>query len=250
MKPINEKPMSNRIIRWLGVVALLSSFFIWESCKDDTTFEPLDPIGRTYVHFFNAYPGLEAVDVRFETGDQKRTVGEGIYFNNSWPNNGYASLLTPTDTVNGTGGVRISILDHLTRQEIVPPTFMKVTEDDRSTFVLVDSFDKPIFVKTLDVFDEQSDTTALVRLMNINRFVLAASLVTKTNDITIRNLNFLNYSNALPMPAGTYSFYFVNDVSGQILDSIPNLEIKRRGIYSFFLTQKDGQPVGGYRWLE
>ena len=242
--------MSNRLIRLFGVVTLLGGLFLWEACKDDTAFEPLEPVGRTYVHFLNAFSGLEAVDVQFETFDRSKTVGEAIYFNNSWPRNGYASLLTPTDTINGVGGVEISIRDHLTRQEIVPSTFMRVTEDDRSTFVLVDSFDKAIFVKTLDVFDEQSDTSAVVRLMNINRYVLAASLVTKTNDITIRNLNFLNYSNALPMSPGTYSFYFVNDVTGQILDSVPNLEVKRKGIYSFFLTHKNGAPVGGYRWLE
>lgn len=219
------------------------------SCNEETQFDPVNR-DRTYLHFLNAFPGQEAVDITFETFDEVQEVASELRFLESWPNNGYASLLTSTDTINGKGGVVIRVMDHNTGEELVPPIFKNLTGGNQFTFVLMDSLGKPIVVRAIDRVDAE-DPAAFVRLMNVNRFVQSASLQTKSGDEVIRSLNWLNYSSYQSVIPQTYTFYIMNDQTGVPLDSIPNVRLKFNKSYSFFLTHDAaGNPVAGLRELD
>ena len=218
-------------------------------CNEETQFNPVNR-ERTFLHFLNAFPGKEAVDITFETFDEEQEVATELRFLESWPNNGYASLLTSTDTVNGKGGVVIHVLDHQTGEELVPPIFKNLTGGNQFTFILMDSLGKPIVVRAIDRVDAE-EPAAFVRLMNVNRFISSASLQTKGGDEVIRSLNYLNYSSYQSVIPQTYTFYIMNDQTGVPLDSIPNVRLKFNKSYSFFLTHDSGgNPVGGVRELD
>ncbi len=223
--------------------------FVGTGCNEETQFNPVNR-ERTFLHFLNAFPGKEAVDITFETFDEVQEVANELRFLESWPNNGYASLLTSTDTVNGKGGVVIHVLDHQTGEELVPPIFKNLTGGNQFTFILMDSLGKPIVVRAIDRVDAE-EPAAFVRLMNVNRFISSASLQTKGGDEVIRSLNYLNYSSYQSVIPQTYTFYIMNDQTGVPLDSIPNVRLKFNKSYSFFLTHDaGGNPVGGVRELD
>ncbi|RMG29240.1 MAG: hypothetical protein D6730_04220 [Bacteroidetes bacterium] len=216
-------------------------------------FEPLPPRARTYLHFLNAHAGFEAIDVRVTSYQQEQALSQNLTFLDSWPKGGYASLLTvpDEDTLrNIQGGVSINILNSATQATIIPATPLKMSKDIRATLCLVDSFGKPILVKTIDVVPDPTDTVAQVRFMNVNSYNLSVSLTASDSEVQIQNLNFLNYSSFYRMPEGVYTFYFVDDFSGQVIDSIPQLNISRHQIYNFFLASSNGKAVGGVEKLE
>ena len=222
--------------------------FGW-GCTEESQFDPVER-NRTYLHFLNAFPGREAVDITFETFDQTQDIASDLRFLESWPNNGYASLLTSTDTVNGKGGVLIYVKDHETGDDLVPPIFKNLTGDRQFTFILMDSVGKPIVVRAEDGVNIE-EPAAYVRLMNVNRFVQSASLQTKQGEEIIRSLNWLNYSSYQSVIPQTYTFYIVNDQTGLPLDSVTNVALRFNKSYSFFLTHDAaGNPVGGLRVLD
>lgn len=219
-----------------------------QSCQEDDIFLPVEK-ERTYLHFLNAYAGVRSVDVTFETNGENKNVASDVRFSNSWPNSGYASLLTTPDTLAGQGGVFIRVWDHDTEEEIVPGIYKNLGAEGIFTFVLVDSFSKPVVVKALDNLEEDITAGTQLRLMNLNRFVQSVSLVDEVGQEYIRGLNFLNYSTFRNVATGKQSFYFINDLSGAVLDSL-NLDIRNGKIYSFYLTHNNGNPVGGVKILE
>jgi hypothetical protein len=237
--------MWSRIFFALSVVTLL----VLSACTDEEIFEPVEK-DRTYLHFLNAYPGIQSVDITFESSGEIQSVARRVKFLNSWPNSGYASLLTALDTINGQGGVDIHVANHATREELVPAINNNLRGDERYTFILVDSFSKPIVVRAIDNVEAEIPA-AYVRMMNVNRFVQSASLETKDGQGIIRSLNFLNYSGYQQLQPGTYTFYFVDDRSGRRLDSIPNVNLRFNKTYSFYLTHDpEGGPVGGLKVME
>ena len=234
----------------VALLTCLVSILALSACEEEAPFEEIDR-SRTYLHFLNAFPGSESVDITFETFDNNRTVAKDVPFSDSWPNNGYANLLTSPDTLNGQGGVLIRVLDHNTQEELVPPLYKNLGAEGQFTFVLVDSFSKPVLVKAIDNLDEEFNPgNAYARFMNINRHVQSSSLVNQLGEEVLRGLNYLNYSTFQQIDPGTYTFYFVDDISGAKLDSVSNVQIRLGKIYSFYLTHQQARPVGGLKIME
>jgi len=219
-------------------------------CNEETSFEPITK-QRAYLHFLHAYSGVGAVNVSFETFGEEQNVAERVKFLDSWPNNGYASILTSPDTSNGLqGAVNIRIYDVGEKKELVPAIYNNLRGDERYTFILVDSFSKPIVVRAIDNVDAETPA-AYVRLMNVNRYATSVSLETTQGEVVIRNLNYLNYSGYQNMEPGRYSFYFVDDKTGNRLDSVKNVNLRFNQTYSFYLTHDTtGSPLGGLKIME
>ncbi len=237
--------MKSRVFFALAMLTLL----VISACEEEDIFEPVQK-DRTYLHFLNAYPGINSVKVSFESSTGEQNVANSVRFLRSWPNSGYASLLTALDTLNGQGQVNMKIYDVATREEIVPSIYNNLRGSERYTFILVDSFSKPIVVRAIDNVEAETPA-AYVRMMNVNRFIQSASLETKDGQGIVRSLNFLNYSGYQNMDPGSYTFYFVDDRTGQRLDSIPKVNLKFNQTYSFYLTHdQEGAPVGGLKIME
>ncbi|GAB4427422.1 MAG: hypothetical protein OHK0039_45720 [Bacteroidia bacterium] len=217
-----------------------------------------DPIGpsqervRTYLRVLNAYSKLPGgVDVRFRSYGESRIVADGVRFREGWPTTGYASLLTflEADTSELRSRGTIEVLDHSTKEVIYIQEFF-FTPETQTTLAVVDSFGKPLVVKTIDLPKAFTPGTVNVRFMNLSSALRSVSLRSADDSIDIDRLNFLNYSSFELHLADVYTFYFINDLTGYKIDSITSLNLSARKSYSFYLTQTNGFPVPGYEILE
>lgn len=220
---------------------------------EEPSFEEPEPRERTYLHFINAFDGYSGVDLQVETLNKTQFLFQNLGFMEVWPRGGYASLLTVPKADSSQilkGDFIISVFNHTSPATPISTKKLTLNPDIRTTLALVDSFGKPILVKTIDSEPKFSGDDAQVRFMNVNDANLSVSLTTTDTDFQIANLNFLNYSSFHSLKKGVYSFYFVNDFSGTILDSISNMSIERGLIYNFFMANRDGKPVAGVEKLE
>jgi len=233
------------------VLSLLA--ICWMACNPSDL--PDTPIKeRTYLHVLNAYSGLPSgVDMRFTYFEKKQMAIDKLTFKESWPPSGYASLLTEVSGDSSEAEpvlVTVDVLDNPSKEALFAPFPLELGAGAKSTVCLIDSFGKPLLVKTIDSPKEYESQTANIRFMNLNSAMKSVSLHVKADTFRIEKLNFLNYSSYELIPSGTYTFYFVNDFTSNRIDSVSNLSIKSRQAYSFYLTQQGGIPVGAYEILE
>ncbi|RMG70758.1 MAG: hypothetical protein D6722_08190 [Bacteroidetes bacterium] len=231
---------------YLGVSLLLIGFIL--ACNPDPV-TPVPEKKRTYLHILNAYAGLDrGVDIRFRAYDESRIIADGIRFQESWPSSGYASLLAPviladsaTERVQGT----LELLDNATK-EILHREPLDLRPEAMATYCVVDSFGKPLLVKADDQPLPYTPNAANVRFMNLSHLLRSVSLVSQPDSVRINGLNFLLYSPFELTGARTYTFYVLNQTTGTPIDSIPNVTLKPRTAYNFYLTQENGFPKAGY----
>lgn len=235
-------------------LVLFIPFLLFWACEPPG-FDPIPPRERTYLHVLNANPQLPGVDLEFRTFDESSLIAQNLGFTRSWPTTGYASLLTGADpeNINTSDSNRIVFMDVYlpnTSDSVVPTRSLNLSVDGRSTICLIDSFGKPLLVKTVDNYARPVGNISNVRFLNLNFNALSVTLETKESGLEIERLNFLNYSSFSQIDAGAYTFYFRDDFSGNILDSISNFTIKPRHTYSFYFTQDGGKNIGGVEILE
>ncbi|MEM8897666.1 MAG: hypothetical protein AAGC85_06155 [Bacteroidota bacterium] len=231
---------------------LISALALVVSCNDD----PFDDAGsqeRIFIHVINAYANTDAVDISITAFNNEQKIASDLSVGSSWPQSGYASLLTDpnasdTSTTN-TGGLLIAVDEHTSGASVISPEFLAMRPNTRSTLVLLDSAGLPILVKAFDSFSEISKDDPNVRFMNLNTDTKSVSLITDTPSLRINSLNFLNYSRFFQFPEQEYTFYVEDDFTGEILDSIQNVILEPGKRYNFFLTQKEGSPLAGYAVL-
>lgn len=232
--------------------ALILGLIFLFGCETDDPFGPAPERERTFMHFLNAYSDLSGVDIRLTSFEEKRVVADGVTFKKGWPISGYASLLTTPDpdSVNGKGAITVEFLDTGSKESVVPARTLKLAADVHSTICLIDSFGKPLIVKTVDNFIDPAPGKALVRFMNLDYKTLSVTLYSSDDSVRIPRLNFLNYSTFNETEPGEKDFIFFNDFTGNVLGTIQNVDLKARKAYSFFLTNKDGTPSVGYEILD
>lgn len=234
-------------------LVLFSGILLLWACEPPS-FDPIPPRERTYLHLLNANPILPGIDVEFRTYDETSLIAQNLGFAKSWPTTGYASLLTGAHPDSlATDSLRIVFMDVYlpnTTDSIIPTRSLNLSREGRSTICLIDSFGKPLLVKTVDNYERPKGDTSNVRFLNLNFNALSVTLVTKDSNFKIERLNFLNYSSFSRMGAGVHTFYYKDDFTGQILDSIPNFDVKPRHTYSFYFTQDAGRNLGGVEILE
>lgn len=213
--------------------------------------EELPTRERSSLHILNLYSGSEAIDITLNTPLNTQSLAKELSFKAGWPENGYASLLVGTQPdTNPSNSLFLEIFDNSTGEALITPEELSLAPNIYSSIMLIDSFEKPLLVKTIDNFSEvRGDSVAQIRFVNVNRFRLSVSLVSKNGALAVQNLNFLNYSSFRTAPVGTYTFFFKDDFSGVILDSISHVPLRARSVYNFFLTSENDQPTGGYEIL-
>ncbi|MCB0835156.1 MAG: hypothetical protein KDE26_03955 [Bacteroidetes bacterium] len=222
------------------------------ACKEEQ-FKPIPEKERTYFHILNAYTGFSGIDVKLLSFDENRWIADDLGFKDSWPKTGYASLLTAPDpdSVDGRDGVTFQVYEHTTKTALVTDLSLVLPPNTYTSFCLIDSFGKPLLVKTVDNIRKVEDPKkALIRFMNIEYKTLSVTMKTTDDSVNIEKLNYLNYSTFAEFPAGKKTFLFINDFTGNVIDSISNLEIKPGKAYSFYLTEGYNGPTADYEILD
>lgn len=221
------------------------------ACTPDP-FPPVPKKERTFVHVLNVYGGTGGVDLQITNYNQAQTVANNLRFQEAWPSSGYADLLiTPgADSLATISELTLDILDHQSQEALVPERSLQFPGGTYSTICLIDSFGKPMVVRTADRLKEAQGTESLVRFMNLSPNALSVSLEFKTDTMMIERLTFLNYSGFKSAQSGSQTVYFVNDFTHSIIDSLTNVRFLPRHSYSFYLVNHNGVPVAGYEILD
>jgi hypothetical protein len=216
-------------------------------------FKPIPEKERTYFHILNAYSGFRGIDIKLLSFDEKRWIVDDLRFMESWPETGYSSLLTAPDpdSVDGRDGVTFQVYEHTTKTALVTDLSLVLPANTYTTFCLIDSFGKPLLVKTVDNIRKVEDpSNALIRFMNLSYRTLSVSMKTTDDSVNIDELNYLNYSVLAEFPAGKRTFVFINDLTGNVIDSVSGLDVKPGKAYSFYLTEGFNGPTADYEILD
>ncbi|MEL6651080.1 MAG: hypothetical protein AAFQ87_09795 [Bacteroidota bacterium] len=222
------------------------------ACQNPEPFPEVPEKIRAKLHILNTY-APSRVDVKIDQFGQSKKVADDLGFMQSWPATGYADLLvTPqSDSTASISELKIQLIDNSTQTELVKVPDFELKPEFPTTLCIVDSFGSPLVVRTVDDYEESVEPgMAQVRFLNLSINVLSVSLEVKNDSFKIDFFNFLNYSEFKTIPQGVKTFYFVDDFSKEIIDSIPNLEIRSRRVYNFFLADDGADPIGGYEILD
>jgi hypothetical protein len=204
---------------------------------------------RTYLNVLQADPGLARVELRLAYDGKNQTATSDLRFGKSWPASGYASLLTydSEDTLRNLG--QMTILDHASGDTVFSAQKLSLNADSRNLYAVVDSVGSPILIRTKYTQDPPHSGKARVQYMNLCHFIRSTSLLAPQQDsFEVRRMSFLTLASD-EIEAGSYTFYFVNDLSSTRLDSL-TLSLQPRKVYNFFLTHESGVPQGAYTILE
>jgi hypothetical protein len=233
------------------VSALLLGALLLAACKPGETPEAPEK-ARAYVHALHLYPGSEQISLVMASLGTRRTIADAISYGQSWPGSGYASVLTYVQDSSASAAWQtvLEVLDRQSRDTIVPVVPLPVLPGLYTSIVLIDSFGKPMLVRTVDDFGDTPAGQGLVRLMNLSTEPRSVSLEVKQDSLAISRLSFLNYSRFYTLKPGVYTFYFINDLNRTRLDSIPNVQIRANQAYNFYLARRNGQIRGAYETLK
>ncbi len=240
-----QRPFS---VIFLAIVLALSA------CTPEEFQKPVAQKRFSY-RFSNLNARVDPIDVRLSTADDVDWLGFDITFEGKEPREGYGSVLVTVDSSqrDSSDVLFFDILDNRSKEPITQglefnSEVSDVTDFPASLF-LVDSFGKPVLVRTLDDFDDPQDGTAGIRFVNMNYLFVSVSLEVKNDTTVIDRKNFLNSSGFEYVGAGNRTIYLRNDLTQTLIDSIPNLTMKAGRVYSVYFTQKMGNPVIGYEKL-
>ncbi len=230
---------------------LLTQFFA-SSCKVDTGVTPLPEKERASLHFLNAYSRAGgAIDLRLISQGTEKPLVDKLDFLGAWPANGYASIFVPVnEDTTGRQTLTLQVLKNTGKTVLVPNENLSLVSGTAASIILIDSFTRPLLVRTIDNFPELKGDSAAVRFMNLNYTIRSVTLETKNKEITIPSKNFLNFSTYRAYKTGTFTFYFKDDLTRKIVDSIPGLKLSPQSLYNFYLTNELGKVKGRVEVLQ
>ena len=227
---------------------LLALLPVLSAC--DQSPEPTIPRERSFLSVIHAYDELNAIDVELESFSVKKTVADGLTFSNTWPAEGYASLLSEAGAGIQDTGVIIRLKDWRSKDAVSPDRVISIVPGRKSTVGIIDSMGVPDVIQIVDDYDTPAPGRANLRFMNLCHLYPAVNLVSQNDSISIERINYLLASKFLSFPAGTYDLYFRHSFTGRNVDSIKNIRLDARKTYNVFLTQDGTRPEHGITEFE
>lgn len=199
----------------------------------------MPPRKRAYLHFLNFNPKYGSIDFNVQSFETNGSLFQNLTYAQTWPTNGYASLLTLQDAKADTSWIYFNIRNHSTGDTIIPQSKFNLYNDYQSstTFILLDNNGTPELVKTLDNFSEGTDSTGNIRFMNLASSIPAATLISadSTHKVAIENLGYKSFTGFKDFKKGKYKLYVIDNLTATKIDSFPNFEIKLKKNYAFYL---------------
>ncbi len=221
----------------VGLVAVL-----W-SC--DNTTEPPTPRERSFLSVIHAYDGVQSIDIELETYGEAKTVSEALLFTQSWPPQGYASLLSEAGETAGDTGVVIRLRDWRSKEQMAPDRVLRLFPGGKTTVGIIDSFGTPDLIQIRDEFDQPAPGRCNIRFMNLSNLYPAVDFESTNDSVFITRINYLLASKFEEQAADTYTFYLRHSFTREKLDSLTNVDLRPRKTYNIYLTQDgDSSKLG------
>lgn len=235
--------MKTRFFTLLALMSLAAVAFV-SSCQDD----PLEPLNReeAKTRILNLL-GPDQVDLSLETGVTEISFGSRIPFGGTYPDAGYATLITRTESETDSSqraAVFLSANNTFSRDPILENELFFLNPNINTTIALVDSFDKAKLIRAADIIPEfTADTTAMLRFMNLAYHLPSVSMNDVDSIIMFDQYTALVHSQFTEVPAGTYNFRVIEDSSGFPIVNLPNTELEVGEVYNIWFTWRRGASV-------
>jgi hypothetical protein len=202
---------------------------------------------RAELHIANFYHPLPSLDMELSCFEQNQATIKDLKLFETWPQNGYASLLTMHDADSTKlifGGLYYSIMNHANGELLLPKDTLRLQAEKKSSMIIIDVQGKPTFLRTLDNFETLDFNSAGVRFIDLSpNSALSVGLYAVTKKDTteiIEPLNFLNYTPFKKRPIGKYVIAAVNDQNKVVIAQTDTMELMPKQNYAFYLLE-DGQ---------
>lgn len=230
------------------LLAGLMGIILFQAC--DQTSEITPPRERSYLSVIHAFDEIQSIDIDLESFSEKKTVASAVQFNSSWPQDGYASLLSEAGSGVQDTGVIIILKDWRSKEQISPKRTLSLYPGGRTTVGIIDSFGKADLVQIQDDFETPESGKANLRFMNLCHLYPAVDMISADDSIRIEKINYLLASKFTQYPSGKTTIYLKHSFTGEKIDSIPDLDLRSRKTYNIYLTQDGELPKFGVIELE
>lgn len=210
---------------------------------------PTLPRDEAQTHILNLL-SPDRVDVTLETADTEVPFGNRISFGSGYPENGYASLVTrteTTDTDSQRAAVFITARNTFSRQEVLDRELFFLNPNIHTTVAMIDSFGTSKVLRAADTYPVfTADTTAIIRYMNLAYHLPSTSFISMDSTIWFERYNVLTFTQFTEVPAGTYDFDIIEDSSGFAVTTLQNVDLIPGKHYNFWFTYRNGRSVAGF----
>ena len=201
-------------------IAILVSFFIFLGCSedDDNNITSPDQPGNSYVKVVHASPDAPGVDLLVDD----TTVGEGLAFPN---NTGYLTVEV------GTRNIKVNVAN---TQTTVIEADLTFEEEEYYSIYAVNTVDniEPIVIN--DDLTEPASGKAHVRFLHLSPDAPAVDITLTNGTVVFPNTVFKQYSNFIPLDAGTYNLQVRLAGTETVVLDLPEITLQEGTIYSVF----------------
>ncbi|MFN0203410.1 MAG: hypothetical protein ACKVTZ_17925 [Bacteroidia bacterium] len=204
----------------LGISLVLFVMLAVSACKEPE-LPAIEKRERVYLHIVNLYQPIPSLDMDFEAFEQKQATIKDLQTFQSWPQGGYASLLSihkPDSAKNVFGGLYFTIMNHFTGEVIFPKKIYDLQTVVPNTFAVIDVQGVPTVIRAADTFDSLNYKTSGVRFMDLSNNKASLSLVTTDSVVKHENMSYLGYTPFKKFPTGTYKFRLID--AQNVLDTV------------------------------
>lgn len=226
----------------------LVSIILFQACEQTPEITP--PRERSFLSVIHAFDDIQSIDIDLESFSETKTVASAVQFNSSWPQDGYASLLSEAGSGVQDTGVVIILKDWRSKEQISPKRVLSLYPGGRTTVGIIDSFGKADLVQIQDDFQTPEPGRSNLRFMNLCHLYPAVDMISIDDSIRIEKINYLLASKFTQYPSGRTTIYLKHSFTGEKIDSLTNINLRARKTYNIYLTQERDSPKFGIIELE
>lgn len=233
------------MIKNAALILLLLASTVLTSCDNNE-----DPVAidrqRSFLHILGA-ANVDTFNVKFDYFNVEDVVISNFYYRRNWPIQGYADLQAggvPDNFGNGKlfiSGTRQAFANSPI-DTVLQPKDIILNADEQATLCIADSMGTLVTLKITDNITFPSDTTALVRFINLASEQASSSLADQNGAFNQSGVGFLQHTDFQPMPFGS-AVFDVSDTSG--VTSSLSFYLSPRKAYSIYLSG-NGQGILDY----
>jgi hypothetical protein len=234
----------NRFLLLCGLGLLLSG----TACNNADSFPEVPAQKRTNIRLFNGY-FRSPVDVRLNTfGGEVRFLVNRLTYAHSWPEGGYADLLTRRGDVetSGADSIALDVVAYNIDTFLIEKYPENLPPETFASFYVVDSIGKPVMVKTSDDFIRPGAGQATYRFINLYPQLNSVSFESSLDTLGFDRFTFLNYSSFASVSSGVRTMRVINDSSGGTIATLEDVDLLSGGVYVFYLLNRNGIPEFNY----
>ncbi len=242
--------MSQRRLRMLCLLTATILSGIWVGCEENGGFVPSNQ-NKYSVRLFNLHPGLDGASFRFYTDEGFEYTIDKMDFEETWPQSGYADLLArgiSSDVGDSTDVMYLEAINPITRAVLMDPVELEfIKRDQLYSVTVIDDQGQAYVAQLPDGFETPMANHSGAYFTTLNYSYDRVSYQ-MAQDTTLIGNNYLYRTNYV-FPSGRKTVYVINELSGNIIDSL-SVGFRPGKMYEVYFSQRNSSPILGSKVLE